>query len=325
MSGPNRVAVIGATGFIGSHVVERLLSDTQAEVLAVAASEKRRANLSAAERPYRFEECDVLNAAQIREAMHRFVPEVVYYFVAHPDGQESFEQIQRCLQVNLAGLANTLEAASSAGTRLFVYGDSTKVYGSAPFAHGPAAVADPAGSYAITKLAGWQLAKLVSSMTGMAVVSVRPEMTYGARQAFNLIVHARKCLLEGQPIRLQGGAQTRDPLFVDDLVDALLAIPHHPECFGEAICLGGGKEYTILEICQHVAAVLGCRADIEVNALPPRLTEIWRSYSDNSHALRLLGWTPKTSLEEGLTLTMEGLSRRAGSGARLARKAHAAA
>ncbi len=325
MSAPKRVAVAGATGFIGSHLVERLLSDTHADVLAIAASSNRLSNLAAVERPYTFAACSVLNGGLLRETMARFAPEVVYYLVAHPDGHESFEQIQRCLQVNLAGLANALEAASGSGARLFVYGDSTKVYGSAPFAHGPAAMTDPTGSYAISKNAGWQIAKLAGAMTGMAVVSVRPEMTYGARQAFNLIVHARECLLEGRPIRLQGGTQTRDPLFVDDLVDAMLAIPQHPECHGEAICLGGGKEYTILRICEEVASAMGCQAAIEANALPPRLTEIWRSYSDNSHALRLLGWTPKTSLQEGLALTMSGLSRRAAAGARLARKAQATA
>ncbi len=304
-----RIAVTGATGFIGSHLTERLLEDTDAEILALAASTKRLANLASASRHFLFEQCDVLDAARCAALLCDFRPDVVYHLVAHPDGQESFEQIRRCVELNLCGLANTLEAAAKAESRLFVYGDSTKVYGSGSAAHGPAAAVDPTGSYAISKNAGWQLARLVGSMTGMEVVSVRPEMTYGARQSFNLIVYARQCLTEGRTIRLQGGAQTRDPLFVGDLVDALLAIPKHPESFGHAICLGGGKEYSIKEICEELAFVMGRRPEIETDAFQPRLTEIWRSRADNSHAQQLLQWTPRTSLREGLRMTIDGFDR----------------
>lgn len=325
MTAAKRIAVTGATGFIGSHLTERLLGETEAEVLAVAASDKRLANLSGASRGYEFRQCDVMNAGRCMETMGEFRPEIVYHLIAHPDGQEGFDQMRRCLELNLLGLANMLEAASKAGVRLFVYGDSTKVYGGSTLAHGPAATLDPTGSYAVTKSAGWQLAKLAGSMTGMEVVSIRPEMTYGARQSFNLLVHAKQCLQEGRTIQLQGGSQTRDPLFIDDLVDALLAIPHHPESFGQAICLGGGKEYSIREICEELAFVMDCRPMIEANALQPRLTEIWRSYSDNSHAHRLLQWRPKTSLRDGLRMMIDGINRSLADADALARRWHASA
>lgn len=303
MKTPYRVAVIGATGFIGSHLTARLAA-SGATVLAIARSRARLENLSGVWGACEFAECDIGDAARLRWLLEKFGPAVVYHLASHPDAKESFDQIRKCLAADLAGLTHVLEAASSCGTKLFVYGDSSKVHGNAACPHREGAPTEPESSYAIAKLAGWQLTKLVSAMTGMQVVSLRPEFTYGPRQAYNLIVYVQQCVLAGRPILLQGGSQTRDPLYVEDLVDAFVAVPEHPESFGHAISLGGGQEITVTELCREILAAMGRHAVIEAASEPPRLTEIWRSYADNSDALDWLGWRPKTSLREGLRKTL---------------------
>lgn len=303
-----RVAVIGASGFIGSHLADHL-ARLGSNVLAFAGSEIGLARMQAVLPHCQLAACHLLDTNRLQALISEFHAEVVYHMAAHPDGQESFDQIRQCINTNLYGLTNALEASARSGVSLFVYGDTSKVHGDLPAAHGEDAPVNPFSSYAISKFGGWGVCKLVSDLTSMNVVSVRPEFTYGPRQSFNLFVHAHRCITQGKPIRLQGGAQTRDPLFVEDLVDLMARVIESPRSFGRVISAGGGREFSIFEMCQELVSVLGASIDIEPDAMPPRLTEIWRSRSDNSNAYRLLGWVPTTGLRAGLAKTYQPEAR----------------
>ncbi len=298
-----RIAVLGATGFIGSHLVERLVAEG-AEVLAVARTAAHLGRLRAVRSDCAIALCDVRDFDSLLRALHIFRPEIVYDLAAHPDGPETFAHFTQGIEINGIGLVNALHAASRAGAGLFVYGDSTKVYGNAGVPYRASAPPAPVCSYAVLKSAGWQLCQLAASCSDLRVSALRPTFVYGPRQGPNLVSRVIACAAASQPVRLQGGCQTRDPLYIDDAVEAFAAVPRHEAAWGHAIPIGGGRELTIASLCDAVLAALAVRVPVLADAEPPRPTEVWRSSSDNGDAHRLLGWEPRVSLATGLARTV---------------------
>ena len=302
-----RMAVVGATGFIGSHLTE-LLVRSGAEVLAVARSRRRLGNLAAVAGGCRFVLADILEREQVRAVLADFRPEAVFHLAADVDADESFEHMTSSIQSNTIGTANVLDASAGSGAAVLVYADSCKVYGNGPVPYREAQPDAPLCSYAVGKAAGWRLCRLASAMTGMAVCSLRSTFVYGPRQNPNLITHVCDCVRDGVPVRLLGGSQTRDLLFVADAVRAFVAAASEPGAWGRIVPAGGGAELGVVEICREVVSLLGSSIEIVAGANKPRLTEIWRSYCDNREAADWLGWSPEVGLREGLSRTLSELS-----------------
>lgn len=299
-----KVAVIGAGGFIGSHLVERLIKEGT-DLLAIGRHPGHLKAFPPTMPGYQFCVGDISDRQQIETLLRTFRPDIVFHLAAHPDGAETFPQIQERMRINLFGGMNTLEAAISCGSKVFVLADSTKSYGNRDVPYTATQLADPLCSYAVAKTALWQLCQLVARMHEIQVVGLRLTFVYGPRQGWNIIRYVQKCLREGTPVALQGGTQTRDPLYIDDAVDALLAAATQPAAFGHSIPIGGGKEISIRSLCESVLQMLGPQLPIIENADTLRLTEIWRSVVDNTDARRLLNWVPRTTLAEGLTKTLQ--------------------
>ena len=298
-----RIAVIGGTGFIGSHLTEQLVSQG-ADVLAVARTQARLSQLSAVRSGCVVALADICDPCAIARVLRRFRPHIVFFMASHPDDRESFRQIAECVRTNLLGLLNTLQAASAAGTEIFVYGDSAKDYGNLEVPYQAGHPANPVCSYAIFKTAGWQLCQLVAGFTPMKTVALRPTLVYGPRQTRNIITYVRDCVAAGRHVLLMGGTQTRDPLYVDDAVRAYVAAALEPAAWGKAIPIGGGQELTVTSLCEAAVAALGGSVAVVAGAEQARATEIWRSRSDNTDALHLLGWRPEVALSEGLSRTV---------------------
>jgi UDP-glucose 4-epimerase len=303
-----RVLVTGAGGFLGSHMVERLVQE-EAQVTALSRSEGRLSALAGGASSFIFVPCDLTDSRLASETIARFAPEILFHFASHPDGDETFAQARASFQANLLGTLNALEAFSRARGRLFVLADSCKVYGNGPVPYRETQPLQPRSSYAISKAAAWQVCELYAEVKGLATVAVRPTMIYGPRQAYNLISFVVDCVLEGKPeVRLKGGSQTRDPLYVDDAIDAFLAAARHGASLaGRAVNIGGGTEHTVADLAAAVVRHMGAHLDVVSVPERARPTEMWRSYCDNAEARECLGWRPCTSLDEGLERTIRSL------------------
>ena len=296
------VAVTGATGFIGSHLVEALVK-LGAEVITIARSGSRLRNLASVEGRHKFIECDLSERGAMALALSPARPSVLFHLAAEPDLGESFDQIATRLKTNTFGALHTLEGCIQLGCERFVLADSCKVYGNQPIPHTAAQHPMPISSYAISKAAAWHLAQVVALQHRLELVSLRFTFVYGPRQTWNLLRYVERRALEGGPVLLQGGTQTRDPVYVSDVVSALLAAGVSLSAPGFAIPIGGGLEMTVHEMCAKTLAVLGAHLPIVANAVSMRETEVFHSYSDNRDALRLLGWKPCCTFDEGLRLT----------------------
>lgn len=304
-----RVLVTGASGFMGSHLVERLTC-AGTRIAALARSSIGKLAEIDAQHTFSFFLCDLLDAEETKEVVKSFAPEIVFHFAAHPDGRESFEQTHAAIQGNLIATLNILEAFRLCGGELFIYGDSCKVYGNSAVPYREAMPMKPESSYAIAKAGGWELCDFYRQLHGIATVSIRPTLIYGPRQSYNLISYVVDCVLaHKREVRLDGGSQTRDPLYIDDAIDALLATARLGQrVSGRVVNIGGGTEISVSALASMVIELMGSR--IPVVPLPERArpTEMWRSYTDNLEAQAILRWRPRTELRNGLEQTLKYLT-----------------
>lgn len=298
------VVVTGTSGFIGSHLVEHLLA-RGARVTALARTRGKLAQITPCA-PLEYISCDIADTNHVEELISELRPQVIFHFAACPDGAEEFERSKECLDTNLAGTVNLLEAFRRWPGKLFVYGDSCKVYGDAVVPYRSFHPLKPRSSYAITKAAGWQFCELYHSVHNVPVTSVRPTMIYGPRQSFNLISYVVESVLRGvTDIRLDGGSQTRDPLFIEDAINAILELPAVADRVnGKVVNIGGGHERTVAEIASIVVALMEREIPVVSVAKAMRPTDMHRSYCDNMEAKEMIGWHPRYDLTSGLRLTI---------------------
>jgi len=310
-----RVLVTGAGGFLGSHLIERLVAE-KAIVLGLA---RHRGKLSSVKHPdIAFYSCDLTDSHAVQSALASFRPEALLHVAAHPDAKESLHQARDAIECNLIGTVNVLEAFRLCGGSLFVYGDTSKVYGDSAVPYRESTPVRPLSSYAIAKAAGWEFCRLYSRIHELCCVSVRPTMIYGPRQSFNLITFVVNSILDGAShVQLDGGSQTRTPLFVDDAINAFVDLMRRGNSLsGRVVNVGGSCEMTVQEIAAQIASLMGSSIRIVCATDRKRLTDMQRSVCDNSEAEALLGWRPKVDFREGLTRTLETLAaKRIASGA----------
>ncbi len=300
-----RILVVGAGGFIGSHLVEAFLADgaiVGALDLHKGGLEHIRTNSALVFLP-----CDLRDSEATFRCFAEFRPQMVFHLASTRDAKEDFAQTRSAVEGTLLPTLHVLEAFRRCPhPELLVYGDSTKVYGDVEEAYCETMPLAPLSSYAIAKTAGWHFCELYRRVHHLPTASIRPTMIYGPRQSYNLITYVIESVLDGKPeISLDGGEQTRSPLFIDDAIEAYRAAARRPSALvGHAVNFSGPAEHTVRDIALRVIALMG--SCIPVVAAPERKrpTEMRRAYGNNAEAARLLGWQPRTNLESGLKKTI---------------------
>jgi nucleoside-diphosphate-sugar epimerase len=306
------ILITGAGGFIGSSIIDRLQQDRlespSIEIHALGREYGKLAQLNRQD-GFTFHECDLLDDASLQGIVASVNPHVVIHLASSPDAPESAGHARDSIANNILATVNLADAfAQSANPEGVVYGDSTKVYGSAapPYHSGVRPI--PNSAYAITKGAGWDFIRLQATLSGFAAVAIRPTLIYGVRQPRNII----RVLLDSIEAKetqfsVQGGAQTRAPLHIDDAIDAFLAAAYRLDRLdSQVINIGGAEELTVAEIAQQVVSCM--ESDMKIHcAEDMRETEILHSTVDLSEAEDLLGWRPRVSFSEGIPLCLENL------------------
>jgi UDP-glucose 4-epimerase len=292
-----KIAVSGGSGFIGSHLVRRLL-DEGAEVAVIV----RYGNVMKNERlrwcwdRIRVIEADLRNRGALQK-VREFAPEIVFHLAAYNHVGQSFVQVEECFDVNAKGTANLFDICGDASR--FVYISSSEVYGrqeTVPFIE--SMEPRPISPYSITKFAGELYCRMKQGIEGGPETFIlRPFNAYGPYQSTKAVIPELilKCL-RGVPIECTQGEQTREFNFVEDLVDGFLAAATCRERIEGPVNLAAGQEVAIRDLVQLIARLTRSKSELGIGALPYRPTEIWRMRGDNSRAKELLGWQPKTSL-----------------------------
>jgi UDP-glucuronate 4-epimerase len=312
------VIVTGAAGFIGSHLVERLL-ETGHRVVGVDSFDAfydpaiKRRNVAGFGERFRMVEADIrdregleagLRAAGAEEA------EVVVHLAARAGVRPSIEEPLLYSQVNLDGTVSMLETARALGIQRFVFGSSSSVYGNSPRVpfREDDRVDAPISPYAATKRAGELLCHTYTHLFGMAVVCLRFFTVYGPRQRPDLAIHKFARLMSaGAAIPVFGdGGSRRDYTYVDDIVQgvegAIGYTAANPGCF-EVVNLGESDTVSLSRLIELLGSALGVTPLIDRR--PPQPGDVEQTYADISRARSLLGYDPRTRIEEGIPRFVE--------------------
>lgn len=305
-----RVLVTGGSGFIGSHLVNRLLQEG-AEVAVTV----RYGNVMKNERlrhrwdDIRVIEADLRNRGALEAGLREFPPELVFHLAAYNHVGQSFVQVEECFDVNAKGTANLLDICDEREhVARFVYMSTSEVYGlqtTVPFVE--TMCPQPISPYAITKYAGELYCHMKQRIGGpTSIVIARAFNTFGPYQSAKAVIPELiiKCL-RGEPVRTTKGEQTREFNYVSNVVDGLVRAGLHEGEIEGPVNIAAGEEVSISDLVHKIAELTETRSKIETGALPYRPTEIWRMYAESKRAREILGWKPEVNLEEGLKRTVE--------------------
>jgi UDP-glucose 4-epimerase len=311
-----RAVVTGGAGFIGSTIVDALVDDG-AEVLVIDdLSRGTKAHLDEAlKRGVQLEELDIRDGLAVTKTFQSFRPELVFHLAAQIDVLLSMDEPAHDAAVNVLGSVNVFSAAHAAGARRVVNTSTGGAnYGATDVVPTSEDVpANPISAYGLSKHTAEHYARWFRRTHGLDVVTLRYSNVYGPRQdprggAGVIATFCDRVLAGQRPIVYGDGYQTRDFVFVADIVAANLAAAEAAELRRGEYNVGTGTEVSVLELAQAVAAAAHIDpTDFEPEFAPARSGELLRSCLDVTRARRDLSLSPPTPLPEGLARTLKAL------------------
>lgn len=307
-----RALVTGGAGFIGSNLVDALVARGDAVAVLDDLSTGRRENLAGAlSRGAVLHEVDVRDGERVAAVVAEVAPDVIFHMAAQIDVRHSVADPALDSSINVGGTINLLEAARRVGVRRFVNTSTGgAIYGDAePIPTGEDVVPAPMSPYGQSKHAAEGYVGLYARLHGLGAVTLRYSNVYGPRQdplgEGGVVAIFCGRLLDGRTPTIFGdGTQTRDYLFVGDVVAANLAAAES-DATG-AYNVGTGVETTVLDLADALRG-LGEGRPFEPEHAPERPGELHRSAIDPARAREVLGWEARTPLAEGLRLTLDTL------------------
>lgn len=315
-----RVLVTGAAGFIGSHLVDALLAEGDEVIAADNLSSGALPNLSSARRSqtgkFSFHRVDVTSGA-VADLIRRHKPEVICHLAAQVDVRKSVAEPVFDAQVNLIGTLNVLQAAASSATRKVVFTSSGGcIYGEPNESRLPVTEeqffwpeAMPESPYGVSKKVALDYLRYYKAIEGLDYTALALSNVYGPRQEpasevgleGQVVAIFCRRMLANRPTTIYGdGSQTRDFVYVDDVVSAFLAA--RTKGSGELINIGSKQELSVNDLHSRLAVL--AEASFDPVYAPARPGELQRIFVDNSKAAEVLGWKPTVDLDEGLKLTV---------------------
>ena len=308
----DRILVTGGAGFIGSYLVDGLVSGGFDVVVLDDFSGGRRENLSVhfGRSNFCLVEGDVNVKADVEKALEGV--DVVFHLAAIVSVDFSVKNPLLVNEVNVGGTLNVLRQSLKAGVKRFVYASSCAVYGEpVNLPIDEEHPTKPMSPYGVSKLAAEYYCRVFCEVYGIETVCLRFFNVYGSRQVVGpysgVIMKFIDKLKHGkEPIIYGDGEQTRDFVFVGDVVDACLRAMRCRNCVGEMINVGSGVETTVNRLADVLIELFGSR-DVKPVYAEPKAGDIRRSYADLSKAERMLGYKPKVFLKEGLTMMLRDL------------------
>ena len=309
-----RALVTGGAGFIGSNLVDALLARGDAVTVVDDLSTGRRENLDGAlAAGAELAELDIREAAVLAEVVATARPEIVFHLAAQIDVRRSLEDPAFDAAINVGGTANLLEAMRAAGSSRIVFvSTGGAIYGEGEGQQLPldeSTPIAPLSAYGQSKFAAEGYLALYERLYGLSGVSLRLGNVYGPRQdplgeAGVIAIFCGRLRAGERPTVYGDGKQTRDYIYVGDVVAAALAAAESGA--SGPINIGTGIETDVLELAARLAEIEGA-VDFEPELAPPRAGEVQRIALDASRAERDLGWRAKTSVIDGLRLTLDSI------------------
>ncbi len=307
-----RILVTGGAGFIGSHLVERLLADGHEVSILDDFNDfydprVKRANIAGFAKDIRLSEIDLRDAAAVADLFKRERFDAVAHLAARAGVRPSIQAPDLYYETNLRGTLNVLEAARVTAVERFIFASSSSVYGvskTVPFSEDQH-LTQTISPYAATKISGEFLCSTYSHLYQMRIIALRFFTVYGARQRPDLAIHQfTRRIHRGEPINQFGdGTTRRDYTYIDDIIQGVMAALRYNGAMWDIFNLGENQTVELRELIAAIERSLGRKA--QINRMPEQPGDVPITCADISKAQRLLGYNPTTPLSAGLPKFVE--------------------
>jgi len=302
-----RILVTGGAGFIGSHLVEKLLRDGHDVVILDDFNdfydpEIKRENIASVSRDVAIHQIDLRDNAAVRSLFRSEKFDAIAHLAARAGVRPSIQQPQLYYDTNVIATLHLLEAARVTGVQRFVFASSSSVYGigkTVPFSE-DLHLTQTISPYAASKIAAEFLCSTYSHLYQLRVLALRYFTVYGPRQRPDLAIHSfTRRIHFGKPIDQFGdGTTRRDYTYIDDIIQGTMAALKYDGALFDVFNLGESETIQLSDLIAAIESALGKKATI--NRLPEQPGDVPLTCADISKARRLLGYDPKTAFAEGL-------------------------
>jgi UDP-glucuronate 4-epimerase len=301
-----RILVTGGAGFIGSHLVEKLLAAGHEVAILDDFNDFydpqiKRDNIAAVSKDTVIHHVDLRDSAAVRNVFHREKFETIVHLAARAGVRPSIQYPQLYYDTNVSGTLHLLDAARVTGVERFIFASSSSVYGiskTVPFSEDQH-LTQTLSPYAATKIAGEFLCSTFSHLYQMRMVALRYFTVYGPRQRPDLAIHQfTRRIYAGQPIDQFGdGTTRRDYTYIDDVIQGTMAALNYDRSPFDIFNLGESETIQLNDLISAIEKALGKKA--KVNRLPEQPGDMPLTCADISKARKLLGYNPITQFNEG--------------------------
>lgn len=293
------VLVTGASGFIGRYLLKKL----QISGANITTISRNRGDLHSETDQYTLDICD---EQAVRNCVMACRPDYIFHLAAYKERSTTVESLYTSIETNLIGSLNIFSAAKDVGSvRSITTLGTAEEYGinSLPFCEDSRE--SPATPYSFSKLCVTHLSELFWRLYDLPITVIRPTLAYGPGQESDMFLPALiMSLRDNKRFDMTLGNQTRDFIYVEDLVEALLISAQNSRSSGQIINIGSGKMVKLSEIAYLVEQNMGKEGLVRLGGQPYRKNEVMDYYVDLKKAEDLLHWKPKTPLEVGMKKTI---------------------
>jgi len=293
-----KILITGASGFLGSNLIKSLL-EKKARIFAISKGKHHISQVETAQ-------IDLANFKEVKTFIDRVKPTIVFHLGALVVLSRDFKIAQECVSSNIMGTLNLLEAAKDLKLKRFLFLSTEEIYGDNKPPYIENQLPMPPSPYAVSKVAGENFCQLYHLLYNLPTTVFRINTIYGYFQPSSrfiptLIIKA----LKNQPIDFNSGKNSRDYLFVDDLIEAIiLSADDKKKLSGQIINIGSGESISGEKLIKKIIKLARSTSKINFNAFPDRECEAPKWKIDNGKAKKILNWQQKHSLDQGLIKTI---------------------
>lgn len=316
-----RVLVTGAAGFLGFHLIRRLVTEGAAVSAVVRMTPHGRTKRWAAdvEKAMTFCRADLTDRAALEVVIQRVRPEYVFHLAGRVDLTRAADVAEACLNENVLATANLLWSLRGMPLNAVVFTSTTEVYGHNPVPYHEEQLIDPPSPYAISKMAAEHYCRFFANAYGLPTRILRLSSVYGPGQSeARLIPSTILAIVRRSSLPVTSGEHRRDFLYVDDAVDGIMRAARALVAPGEIINVGSDRAVSVREVLQTICRLMKTSWTPVYGGLADRINEPPVAATRWDKAKRLLGWEPTTALEDGLRATIAAYRQRSSARRRLA-------
>lgn len=293
-----RVAVTGATGFIGQHLVRALVAGGSRPVLLARRE-------PAFGEPLPWEPFELQDGESVRAAVRAARPSVLIHLAGTRARERAGRGALAAAQLNVAATVRLLVEALDAGVGRIVLLGSAEEYGDQSGPLHEELPLQARSAYGVSKAAVTGFARALHASDGLPVVIVRPFSVYGPGQPRDMFVSgAVAAAVAGEPFEMTAGLQQRDLVYVEDVVDGIVRAAAQPGIEGETLNLGTGQPHALRDVAAAIWRLSASAAPLRIGARPAPEHELYHTWADPRRARERLGWSAATVLETGLRATI---------------------